>query len=518
MPDHSKIDPVTSPSFAGAAGQAALVDLDTDRVVADVSPLLFGTFLEHLGRAIYGGVYQPESPQADEHGFRRDVLAALRELAFTIYRYPGGNYVSGCDWKDGIGPKTQRPRRRDLAWRSIETNQFGTDEFIDFCRLLGAQPMLGMNFGTGSIKDAADLVEYCNAPAGTAWADRRVANGHPAPHDVRFWCLGNEMDGPWQIGQLSADEYGRKARQAAKLMKYHDPALQLIVCGSSNDDMASYPDWDRIVLEHTYEHIDYLSMHHYAANDDNNTADYLAYGLRLQRHLETIAAVIRYVKARSRATHDVFIAWDEWNVWYRQRQGHGRWQQAPPLLEEIYNLEDALVVSQWLNLFLRRCDIIRMANLAQAVNVIAPILVHGEQLLKQTIFYPLMLYRRYAVGQALDVLVRSPHYAAPRYGLVPLLDASATFDPATGQGAVFLVNRGQSRSLNVQLRWHGHTPQRITQIYTLSGDDAKSANSFQQPDLICPRLSAGPPIHSAAAAFDLPPLSLTVAITTALAH
>lgn len=232
---------------------SARIFIDPNRTIDRISPLLFGSFIEHLGRCVYDGIYDPASPLADETGLRTDVLAALRELNFSILRYPGGNFVSGYDWKDGVGPLDQRPRRRDLAWRSVESNRFGTDQFIDLCRKLNADPMLGLNFGTGTIQSASELVEYCNAPAGTAWADRRVVNGHVQPHNVRYWCLGNEMDGPWQIGRLTADQYGQKAREAAKLMKWQDPSIQLIACGSSNDHLSTYPQWDRITLEHCWE-------------------------------------------------------------------------------------------------------------------------------------------------------------------------------------------------------------------------------------------------------------------------
>ncbi|NUQ01784.1 MAG: alpha-N-arabinofuranosidase, partial [Armatimonadetes bacterium] len=287
----------------------ARLHLDSERTLGEVSPLLFGGFAEHLGRCIYEGIYEPGSPQADRHGFRRDVLAALRELGYTTIRWPGGNFVSGYHWQDGVGPATARPKRRDLAWQSIETNRFGTDEFIAFCRAIEAEPMIAVNLGTGALDEAAAWVEYCNAPAGTAWADLRVANGHPEPHGVKYWCLGNEMDGPWQMGHLAAEAYGAKAREAAKLMRWHDPTLKLVLCGSSGPTMATYPEWDRVTLEACWEQVDYLAMHYYTTNADDDTASYLAMTSEFENQVATLAAVLRYVKAKQRSRKDVYLSW-----------------------------------------------------------------------------------------------------------------------------------------------------------------------------------------------------------------
>ncbi|HEU5089371.1 MAG TPA: alpha-N-arabinofuranosidase, partial [Roseiflexaceae bacterium] len=298
---------------------AARIVLDHEQVIAPISPLLFSGFAEHMGRCIYEGIYEPGSPHADERGFRRDVLEALRALKLRSIRYPGGNFLSGYNWQDGIGPKEKRPRRRDMAWKSIETNQFGTHEFIEWCRELGTEPMLAVNLGTGTIQAAGDMVEYCNAQPGTMYADMRVANGSPEPFGVHYWCIGNEMDGPWQIGHLDAEEYGRKAREAAKIMKWHDPSISLILCGSSTTTMPTYPEWDRVVLEHCWEHVDYLSLHYYANNHADDTPSYLALARQFENHLDTLAGTLAYVKTLKRSNHDVYLSWDEWNVWYKAR-------------------------------------------------------------------------------------------------------------------------------------------------------------------------------------------------------
>lgn len=492
----------------------ASILIDNNRRISDISPLLFGGFAEHLGRCIYGGIYDPASPHADENGLRKDVLDSLRELNFRVIRYPGGNFLSGYRWEDGIGPKDQRPTRRDLAWRSIETNQFGTDEFMVFCEKIKTEPMLAVNMGTGSIQDAANLVEYCNAPTGTKYADMRAQNGHAAPHNVKYWCIGNEMDGPWQIGHLDMVEYGKKAREAAKMMRWQDPGIQTVLCGSSSSQMPTYPEWDRTVLELAWEQVDYHSLHYYANNHANDTGSYLALSTEFENFVDTLSGVLRYVKAKNRSKHDVYLSWDEWNVWYKvQTPKHveDKWTEAPHLLEEVYNLEDALVVAQWLNVFLRKSDVLRIACLAQIVNVIAPILTTRDVMLKQSIYYPLMLFSKLANGAALDVTVRAPRYDTKQFGGMPLLDVSASFNEETGAHAVFIVNRSQEASTLVEISWQDLKPKSIEAVYQVAGNDPKMANTFEAPEQIIARRIKSP-VVSADGRVDLmlPPLSFTV--------
>ena len=491
---------------------SARVYIDANRVISEISPLLFSGFAEHMGRCVYEGIYDPASKQADENGLRRDVLAALRELNYRSMRYPGGNFLSGYFWEDGIGPKENRPRRRDLAWQSIESNQFGTDEFLHFCREINTEPMLGVNMGTGSIQDAANLVEYCNAPAGSRYADLRAANGQQDPYGVKYWCLGNEMDGPWQIGHLEANEYGKKAREAAKMMRWHDNSIELVLCGSSGPQMPTYPEWDRIALELCWEHVDYHSMHYYAGNQNDDTPSYLALSADFEDFVETLEAVLRYVKAKTRSKHDVYLSWDEWNVWYKARELsdlRGGWTEAPHLIEEVYNLEDALVVAQWLNVFLRKADVLKIACIAQIVNVIAPILTRRDDLLKQSTYYPLKLFSQMASGNSLDVLVESPRYETSEYGDVPLLDVAAAHDPAAGKNTIFIVNRSLTDSIALEVHWQGVKPIRFTSAQQLAGDDPKAANSWDDPNRITPQAIYAPRIIDGSAELSLPPLSFT---------
>jgi alpha-N-arabinofuranosidase len=487
--------------------------LDNDRTIGSISPRLFGGFAEHMGRCVYGGIYDPSSPQADERGFRRDVQEALREMRLSILRYPGGNMLSGYEWRDGVGPREQRPRVRELAWQSTETNQFGTNEFIDYCRAMQIEPMLGVNLGTGTIADTAALVEYCNAPAGTRYADLRVKHGYREPHGVKYWCVGNEMDGPWQIGHLEAEEYGRKALEAAKMMRWQDPSLKLVACGSSNTEMPTYPEWDRVVLETCWEQVDYLALHYYATNYDNDTSSYLALSAQFESHLDTLAGLLRYVKAKLRSKHNVLLSWDEWNVWYKDRSGRGGWQEAPHLSEEVYNLEDALVVAQWMSVFLRRCDVLDIACIAQIVNTISPLLTTSDKLLRQTTFYPFVMFSNHAAGQSLQPLVSAPQAGTKLFGPMPLLDVSASYDQANDQGAVFIINRSQSETVTTELDWQGAAPARVSAAYQLSGTDVKAANTWEQPDLIRPKQLSDLRIDGRSISLRLPPLSFTVLST-----
>lgn len=491
---------------------ASTIKIDFERKIGAIDPKLFGGFLEHMGRAIYQGIYEPGSPLADERGFRLDVLGALHELHPTIIRYPGGNFLSGYHWLDGVGPKEQRPRRRELAWQSIETNQFGLNEFIEYCRSLDTLPMLGVNLGTGTPEEAATQVEYCNAPTGSYYADLRARHGYPQPYGVQYWCLGNEMDGPWQIGHLEAPEYARKALEAAKLMKWQDPSIHLAACGSSGPTMPTYPEWDRIVLEACWEKVDYLSLHYYAGNREGDTGSYLALARQFEEHLDTLAGTLRYVKAALHSRHNVYLSWDEWNIWYKDQVYQGGWSEAPHLIEEVYNLEDALVAAQWLNVFLRRCEVLKMACLAQLVNVIAPILTHPEGLLRQSIYYPLQLFSHYARGSALDVLVRSTTYETARFGAVPVVDVSASLDEESGQSTIFIVNRSQHNPEGIDITWQAKKPVKTAHLLQLTGETAQSANTFEQPDAVVPLDLGKIQVREGQLSLLLPPLSFSVLV------
>src|SRR5215471_8780833 len=340
----------------------AKVYVDSRRTISPIDPNLFGSFLEHLGRAIYEGIYEPGSKLSDANGFRKDVLEEIRRLGVPIIRYPGGNFVSGYNWLEGVGPRQSRPRVLDKAWDTLESNQFGTNEFLAWCKAAGTEPLMGLNFGTGTAEEASALVEYCNVEKGTKWSDLRRQHGIPEPHNVKHWCLGNEMDGPWQIGHMSAVEYGMKAADAAKQMRVIDPSLKLIACGSSGPFMPTYLEWDRQVLEECYPEVDAISLHRYFGNAEETGGDsskYLAMNLAMDRQIEEIIDVCDLVRGLKRSNKRLWLSFDEWNVWYRARGGdasNGHRTKAPHLLEEIYNLEDALLVGGLINSLVRHSD------------------------------------------------------------------------------------------------------------------------------------------------------------------
>ena len=487
--------------------------LDANRTIAPISPLLFGGFAEHMGRCVYEGIYEPKSAHADEQGLRTDVLDALRAQKYTTIRYPGGNFLSGYNWLDGVGPKEQRPRRRELAWQSLETNQFGTNEFMGFCKAIDAAPMLGVNMGTGTIQSACDLVDYCNTPSGTYWSDLRAQHGYAAPHNVKYWCVGNEMDGPWQMGALAAHEYGVKAREAAKLMRWMDPSIETVLCGSSNDRMPTFPEWDRVALEEAWEHMDYLSIHYYAGNRENDTPSFLANSVLFEHYVDTMEGVLRYVKAKRRSKHDVYLSWDEWQVWYKGDPVQGNWTEAPHLSEEMYNLEDALVVGQWLNVFLRKSHVLKIACVAQIVNVISWIHTRGDELLKHPSYYVFELVSNHARGQALDVLVKAPRTETAQFGDVPMLDVSASYDPADGSGAIFVVNRSLTESVVTDLVWQDGRNVTMEKAWQLAGTDPKAGNTWEDPNALTAQPITAPVVKDGKATIELPPLSFTVLTT-----
>lgn len=481
--------------------------------VGPVDPRIFGGFLEHLGRAVYEGVYDPKSHQADEDGCRKDVLAALKQLRMTAMRYPGGNFASGYHWLDGVGPKTQRPRIRELAWQSIETNLFGTDEYIKLCRKMGWTPMSTVNLGTGTPEEARNWVEYCNCKPGTRYADLRAANGNPAPHGVKLWCLGNEMDGPWQLGHVPADQYAIRAQQAAKMMKDTDKTIEVVACGTCVIGMESYMEWDRTVLQHLGDAADYISLHRYVGNQAGDTPDYLAVTNSVDRQIEEMDAACRFVQARRKSRKRAWLCFDEWNVWYKNMQMDGEGKEAPHLLEEIYNLEDALVVAGFLHSFIRHADCVKIANIAQIVNVIAPILTRGDDMLVQSIFHPFEMFSQRREGVALKVQVEGPEYESKTNGRVAFADASAIRDGRRLQ--VFVTNRSPDKVMDFEVRPADLNLTLVESAEILTGPDAKAANSYEKTNVVRAQAYDGITVKTGRARCELPPLSfLAMTLTT----
>jgi len=483
------------------------IDLHTRFHVGPVDPRVFGGFLEHIGRAVYEGVYEPASRHADADGCRSDVLAAMRRLRFTAMRYPGGNFASGYHWMDGVGPAEKRPVVRELAWQSVETNRFGTEEYLRLCRKMDWTPMITVNLGTGTPEEAGNWVEYCNAPAGTRYADMRAASGSRDPHGVKLWCLGNEMYGPWQLGHVPADQYAIRAQQAAKIMKDADSSIELVACGSCTTSLPTYMDWDREVLEYLGDAADYISLHRYVGDAAKDTEDFLAVTQSVDRQIREMDAVCRYVQARRKSAKRAFLCFDEWNVWYKNRLGDGRGRIAPHLSEEVYDLQDALVVAGFLNAFLRHADVVKIANIAQIVNVIAPLLTDGDRLLVQSTFHPFEMYAKRREGTALQALTEGPTFQGRTNGTAPLIDASAVLNGE--ELSVFLVNRSPSKAAPVVVDLADRRIEAVKDAESLTGPDARAANSFEEPEKISPRPFDGWSVRAGRASAKLPPLSVT---------
>lgn len=487
--------------------------LDKDYRIAEVDKRIFGSFIEHLGRAVYEGIYEPDHPLADGMGFRKDVIEMVRELKVPIVRYPGGNFVSGYNWEDGVGPVEKRPKRLDLAWHSTETNRVGMNEFAQWAKKAGSEVMMAVNLGTRGIDDARNIVEYCNHPGGTYWSDLRRAHGYEEPHDVKVWCLGNEMDGPWQIGHKTAVEYGRIANEAGKVMKWVDPSIELVAAGSSGWHIPTFGEWEATVLDLAYENVDYVSLHAYYGNDDNDTPNFIAKSIDMDRFIESVVSTCDYIKGKKHSSKTINLSFDEWNVWFHSHEQDKRiepWSVAPPLLEDIYDFEDALLVGSMLMTLLRHADRVKMAALAQLVNVIAPIMTaKGGKAWRQTIFYPFMHVSGYGRGTVLNAVIESPSYETKDFDDVPLLDAAAVLNEDEGI-TIFAVNRDQKNPMLLECALRGFENFSVDRQIVYHDDDPKAANSLENPDNVVPADTKGAIVEDGKLSAVLPAFSWNV--------
>ncbi|GFJ93906.1 arabinosylfuranosidase ArfA [Phytohabitans rumicis] len=458
--------------------------------IAAVDPRLYGSFVEHMGRCVYTGIYEPDHPTADAAGFRRDVADLVRGLGVPVLRYPGGNFVSGYDWEDGIGPRDQRPTRLDLAWRSIETNQVGIDEFAAWSRGVGSAPMMALNLGTRGVDAARALLEYCNHPGGTYWSDLRRSNGSADPHGIKLWCLGNELDGPWQIGHKTAREYAQLAAETAKAMRRVDPSIELAAGGSSHSRMPTLGTWEATVLEETYDLVDYISIHTYYEQRGADRDSFLASGVNLDRFIEAAVATCDHARAVGRHRKRIHVSVDEWNVWYQSKfagEGSLDWEQAPRLIEDTYSIVDAVVVGSLLISLLRHADRVKIACLAQLVNVIAPIRTEpGGPAWRQSIYHPFALTSRYARGTVLRVEPTGPTHETSWLGEVPTLDATAVIDEEAGAVVLFAVNRHQHQPLSVDVDLRACRGLAVGEHVAMYDEDPDATNSAARPDRAVP--------------------------------
>ena len=496
--------------------KTARMILDRDFRIGQVDKRLFGSFLEHLGRAIYTGIYEPGHPMADEEGFRKDVLALVKELNVPVVRWPGGNFVSGYNWEDGIGPVEKRPKKLDMAWFSTESNAVGVHEFCSWAKKAGSSVMMAINLGTRGVDEARNLVEYCNHPSGSYWSDLRVQNGAKDPLNVKLWCLGNEMDGPWQIGHKTAVEYARVAHEAGKVMKWIDPSIELVASGSSNLYMPSFGSWEQTVLEEAYDTVDYMSLHQYYGNAEGDTASFLARSVEMDAFIDGVVSICDAVRAKLHSKKRIHLSFDEWNVWFHS---NGRdqdyydsrvWKQAPPLLEDTYTFEDALLVGSMLITLLKHADRVKIACMAQLVNVIAPIMTApGGGAWRQTIYYPFLHASRFGRGTVLRPVLDAPQMQTKALGAVPNVDAVAV-EAEDGSLTIFAVNKDLENDVLIQADLRAFPELKLRSHIQLHADDVKACNTLEAPDCVVPRNGEGGTIENGRLELRLQSLSWNV--------
>ncbi|MFH5185292.1 alpha-N-arabinofuranosidase [Paenibacillus sp. TAB 01] len=465
--------------------------IDRDYAISEIDPRLYGGFIEHMGRCVYGGIYDPQHAQADENGFRTDVAALVKDLNVPVIRYPGGNFVSGFRWEDSVGPKAERPVRMDAAWKSIETNEVGLHEFTDWADRIGSEVMMAVNLGTRGVEAAAQLMEYCNVAGGTALSELRRSHGRQEPYAYKVWCLGNEMDGPWQICNKSAEEYGTLARETAKVLKRIDPSVQLVACGSSSLKLPTFPEWDATVLDLCYDEVDYLSVHMYIDNAENDLDNFLVKGISMNRYIDSIVAACDFIRAKKRSGKTIMLSFDEWNVvpstW--KTNNAEPWIIGPALCEGEYSMADAVVFGNMLISLIKRSDRIKIGCLAQLVNVFGPIMtIPGAEAWKQTVYYPYLHASMYGRGTAVPVQLHVPEISTKDFAGAPLADAVAVHDTDTGEVTIFTVNRSASLELELSYELRGFVSLEFCEHVALSHGEAHACNSPGHSDNIVPRI------------------------------
>ena len=495
----------------------ATMHIDPSFQVAPVDDRVYSSFIEHLGRAVYDGIYCPDHPTADALGFRQDVKDLIRPLHIPLIRYPGGNFVSGYRWEDGVGPRESRPVRLDRAWRTLETNQVGPNEFAVWCKDIGAQMMMAVNLGTRGIDDACNLVEYCNHPSGSLYSNLRISHGVKEPYGIKVWCLGNEMDGPWQVGHKTADEYGRLALETARAMRKIDDKIQLVASGSSFPEMPTFPDWEATVLGHVYEDVDFLSIHQYLGDTTHDLKDFLAKSLTTEYFIRSVLATCDYVKAQKRSKKDMMLSFDEWNLWYHSVGGDEAymkktpWQYAPSLVEDIYTMADAAVFGTMLITILKHADRVKIACLAQLVNVIAPIMTvpGGGEAWLQTIYYPFLHATQYGHGTVLYTPAKSPKYDSKNFTDVPYLESVAVYNEEAGEVTVFAVNRSTEESLELEVQLNAFSSCELIEHIAMSHEDHTIVNG-PSAARVQPRKVSGAQVQDKTLTAQLSPISWNV--------
>jgi len=476
----------------------AKMTIHRDFSIGETDKRLYGSFIEHLGRAVYTGIYEPGHPKADSAGFRNDTADLVKELEVPVIRYPGGNFVSGYNWEDGVGPMESRPARLDLAWSAKESNRFGTNEFAAWAKKVNAEIMMAVNLGTRGAQDARNFVEYCNFPGGTFYSDLRKSHGVSDPHGIKLWCLGNEMDGPWQICSRTADEYGRAALEAAKVMKWTDPSIELVACGSSGSGMPTFGSWESTVLDHVYDHVEYISLHTYFGNHEKDYPNFLARSKEMDRFIKTVSGICDLVKLKKKSKKTINLSFDEWNVWYHSNEADKKiekWTEAPPLLEDIYSMADALVAGCMLITLLKNADRVKIACLAQLVNVIAPIMAEKGGAWRQTIFYPFRDASLFGRGEVFNCPVKAEKYDSKDFCDVPYLEAVSVYNSEKKELTIFAVNRNLKDAIDLETQIAGFTGLNFSEHTSLFNKDLDACNSLDE-EKVKPAVQSGSKIEN----------------------
>ncbi len=489
----------------------AKITLAKEFKIGEIDKRIYGSFIEHLGRAVYGGIYEPDHLTADEDGFRKDVIELVNELNVPIVRYPGGNFVSGYNWEDGVGPVESRPKRLDLAWGTTEPNTFGTNEFMKWCQKANTECMMAVNLGTRGADEARNLVEYMNHKGGSAWSDLRKSHGYEKPWDVKLWCLGNEMDGRWQMCAKTAVDYGKLANEASKMMKWTDDRIETVLCGSSSRNSPTFGEWEAQSLDIAYDNVDYVSLHQYYENRLDDTPSFLASTLELEEFIHTVICVCDYIKAKKHSKKTINLSFDEWNIWYHSDNApYDRWSMAPPRLEDIYNFEDALLIGSMLITLLRHCDRIKIACLAQLVNVIAPIFTQtGGGVFRQTIFYPFEHLSNFGRGVALNPIITCEKYDSKQFTDVPYIESIATFDEENESLTIFAVNKSLDESQDISVNMLDFDGYKPVEFISMDGYDKKAENSFTN-EFVKPHTNKLPTVDGCEMSVHVAPFSWNV--------
>lgn len=487
--------------------------INKDFILSRIDSRIYGSFIEHMGRCIYQGIYYPESQFSDEEGFNQDVINKTRKLNIPIIRYPGGNFVSGYNWEDGTGPREKRPVRLNLGWNSIETNEVGLNEFLSWCKKVNTKPIMAVNLGTRGAQDACNILEYCNFTDGTYWSDLRICHGYKKPHNIKVWCLGNEMDGPWQICKKNAGDYGRLVCETGKMMKRIDRDIELVVCGSSGTYLDTYPEWDAEVLEQSYDYADYISAHMYIERKGKNLLDFLASTVELDNYIKSITAVCDYIAAKKRGKKKINLSFDEWNVIPKtcDEDEKEEWKIAPRLCECRYTMADTLVFCSMLLTLIRHCGRVKIACLAQLVNILGPVMTadNGKAWL-QTIYYPYLHVLLYGKGYALLTIADSPVFTTKEYGDAPLIDSIAVFNDEKEELVIFAVNRSLKEYLILECKLSGFEEYSLVEHIVLGGVYSETYNSYEHPDNVIPYVSHKSYKEDGLVKYELPQFSWNV--------